>query len=146
MERVHEGVSFVRECLIEAYAASPGPNLTRCSHWLVLLIPWVFLRAWANNILLGIFDSHSLFADMFAHPSLYLNGTAPLNITGAVQACVFELNESTSDTGSCTIAQGTDRDSFLWCVHIAFLSLTLPQLSQQVRRAPPKWASRSYCG
>ncbi|KAF9560331.1 hypothetical protein CPC08DRAFT_818293 [Agrocybe pediades] len=63
---------------------------------------------------IGIFDSHSLFADMFANPSLYLNGTAPLNVTGAVQACVFELNESTSDTGSCTIAHGTDRDSFLW--------------------------------
>jgi len=62
----------------------------------------------------GIFDSHSLFADMHARPQLYLNGTAPLNVTGAVQACVFRLNESTSDTGACTIAQGTDRDSFLW--------------------------------
>ncbi|PPQ64113.1 hypothetical protein CVT24_008724 [Panaeolus cyanescens] len=63
---------------------------------------------------IGIFDSHSLFADMFAHPERYLNGTAPLNVNGAVQTCVFELNESTSDTGNCTIAQGTDRDSFLW--------------------------------
>ncbi|KAF9478581.1 hypothetical protein BDN70DRAFT_933290 [Pholiota conissans] len=62
----------------------------------------------------GIFDSHSLFADMFSRPQLYLNGTAPLNVTGAVQACVFELNESTSDTGACTIAKGSDRDSFLW--------------------------------
>ncbi|KAF8182925.1 GDSL lipase/esterase [Pholiota molesta] len=62
----------------------------------------------------GIFDSYSLFADMFVHPQLYLNGTAPLNVTGAVQACVFQLNEAVSDPGVCTIAQGTDRDSFLW--------------------------------
>ncbi|KAF5329579.1 hypothetical protein D9619_009006 [Psilocybe cf. subviscida] len=63
---------------------------------------------------IGIFDSHSLFTDMFARPQVYLNGTAPLNVTGAVQACVFKLNESTSDTGACTIAKGSDRDSFLW--------------------------------
>jgi len=62
----------------------------------------------------AIFDSHSLFADMFAHPALYLNGTAPLNVTGSIRACVFELNESTSDTGDCTIATGTEVDSFLW--------------------------------
>jgi phospholipase/lecithinase/hemolysin len=62
----------------------------------------------------GIFDSHSLFADMYAHPALYLNGTAPLNVTGAVDACVFQLNESTSDNGTCTIATGTAKDSFLW--------------------------------
>lgn len=64
----------------------------------------------------AIFDSHSLFADMFAHPALYLNGTAPLNVTGSIRACVFQLNESTSDTGDCTIATGTDVDSFLWYV------------------------------
>lgn len=51
---------------------------------------------------------------MFAHPALYLNGTAPLNVTGAVRACVFKENESTGDTGSCTIATGTEKDSFLW--------------------------------
>ncbi|TBU30115.1 GDSL lipase/acylhydrolase [Dichomitus squalens] len=63
---------------------------------------------------IGLFDSHSLFADMFARPQLYLNGTAPLNVTGAVHACVFQLNESTSDPGVCTDATGTDQDSFLW--------------------------------
>ncbi|KAF8996011.1 GDSL lipase/acylhydrolase [Cyathus striatus] len=63
---------------------------------------------------IGIFDSHSLFADMFAHPALYLNGTAPLNITGAVRSCVFQLNESVNDSGDCRIVNGTDRDSYLW--------------------------------
>lgn len=63
---------------------------------------------------IGYFDSHALFTDMFDHPALYLNGTAPLNVTGAVDACVFELNESTSDPGVCTVATGSDKDSFLW--------------------------------
>ena len=52
--------------------------------------------------------------DMFTHPQRFLNGTAPLNVTGAVHACVFELNESTSDPGVCTDATGTAQDSFLW--------------------------------
>jgi len=62
----------------------------------------------------GYFDSYSLFEDMLAHPALYLNGTAPLNITGCAHSCVFQLNEPTTDPGVCTIANGTDRDSFLW--------------------------------
>jgi len=63
---------------------------------------------------IGIFDSYSLFADMYAHPALYLNGTAPLNVTGCVDACVFQLNEAVTDPGVCTIATGTAKDSFLW--------------------------------
>ncbi|KAH9847599.1 GDSL lipase/esterase [Lenzites betulinus] len=63
---------------------------------------------------LGLFDSHALFTDMIAHPQLYLNGTAPLNVTGAVHACMFQEGESTGDPGVCTDAVGTDRDSFLW--------------------------------
>jgi len=59
----------------------------------------------------GIFDSHGLFADMFAHPAAYLNGTAPLNVTGSVNACVFQPGGS---VGTCTTATGTARDSFLW--------------------------------
>ncbi|KAF9010971.1 GDSL lipase/acylhydrolase [Hymenopellis radicata] len=60
---------------------------------------------------IGIFDSHSLFQDMFDNPAKYLNGTAPLNVTGAVLSCVFPLN---SDEGTCTQVDGTDRDSYLW--------------------------------
>ena len=63
----------------------------------------------------GYFDSHSLFNDILAHPSAFLNGTlASPNITGAVDACVFQLNESTSGPADCTIAQGSDKDSFMW--------------------------------
>ncbi|KAF9065311.1 GDSL lipase/acylhydrolase [Rhodocollybia butyracea] len=62
----------------------------------------------------GFFDSYSLFEDMLAHPAEYLNGTAPLNVTGCSHSCVFQLNEPTSDTGACTIATGAARDSFLW--------------------------------
>ncbi|KAF4566047.1 hypothetical protein EYR36_011461 [Pleurotus pulmonarius] len=62
---------------------------------------------------IALFDSHSLFQDMFDHPSLYLNGTAPLNVTGASEACVFPLD---GEPGSpvCTTTLGADRDSFLW--------------------------------
>ncbi|KAI0630857.1 GDSL lipase/acylhydrolase [Trametes polyzona] len=55
---------------------------------------------------LGLFDAHSLFADMYAHPEQYLNGTAPLNVTAPVSAC------HTADT--CTVVEGTDKDSYLW--------------------------------
>ena len=66
----------------------------------------------------GLFDSHFLFADMYNNPADYLNGTAPLNVTGAVHSCVFKEGESTSDPGDCTTVEGTDRDSYLWCVSI----------------------------
>lgn len=79
-----------------------------------------FMRRDGNKIVLtmcatGLFDSHSLFADMFARPHLYLNGTAPLNVTGAVHSCVLQPDKSTSDP-VCTDAVGTDQDSFLWYV------------------------------
>ncbi|KAJ7595520.1 GDSL lipase/acylhydrolase [Mycena floridula] len=61
---------------------------------------------------IGIFDSHSLFQDMINHPANYLNGTAPLNITGAVNTCVFL--EGGAQASPCVLVNGTDRDSFLW--------------------------------
>ena len=65
---------------------------------------------------IGIFDSHALFSDIIARPKLYLNGTAPPNVDGVIQKCVFELDESTSDPGNCTEVQGAARDSYLWYV------------------------------
>ncbi|KAM5530586.1 hypothetical protein V8D89_015745 [Ganoderma adspersum] len=63
---------------------------------------------------IGFFDSHALFTDIYRNPKVYLNGTAPLNVTGAVHSCIFKQGESVHDTGVCTIAKGTDQDSFLW--------------------------------
>lgn len=65
----------------------------------------------------GIFDSHSLFQDIYDHPASYLNGTAPLNVTGVVAPCVYQLNDGSS--GVCSSVQGSDKDSFLWYVHLA---------------------------
>ena len=62
----------------------------------------------------GLFDSHALLADMYARPQLYLNGSAPFNVTGAAHACVYQLNESQHDPGVCTDAP--DPDSYLWQV------------------------------
>ncbi|TFY80148.1 hypothetical protein EWM64_g3861 [Hericium alpestre] len=63
---------------------------------------------------IALFDSHSLFNDILNNPSEYLNGTAPLNTTGSIISCQLQVNESTSDAGDCTIASGTDKDSFVW--------------------------------
>ncbi|KAI0317843.1 GDSL lipase/acylhydrolase [Amylostereum chailletii] len=60
---------------------------------------------------IGLFDSHALFTDILDNPSNYLNGTAPLNTTGAINACVFKENTTIS---TCTVTTGTDRDSFVW--------------------------------
>lgn len=62
----------------------------------------------------GYFDSYALFNDIYTYPARYLNGTAPLNVTGPAVACVYSPYESTSEPGVCTIANGSDRDSFLW--------------------------------
>ena len=51
---------------------------------------------------------------MYARPQLYLNGSAPFNVTGAAHACVYQLNESQHDPGVCTDAP--DPDSYLWQV------------------------------
>ncbi|KAI0047891.1 carbohydrate esterase family 16 protein [Auriscalpium vulgare] len=63
---------------------------------------------------IGLFDSYGLFTDILNRPAAYLNGTAPLNTTGAVHACVFQEDESTSDPGTCFDAEGSARDSFIW--------------------------------
>ncbi|KAF7310354.1 Carbohydrate esterase family 16 protein [Mycena chlorophos] len=60
---------------------------------------------------LAIFDSHSLFQDMFDHPADYLNGTAPLNVTGCWDSCLALPN----GTLECDIVQDpAARDSFLF--------------------------------
>ncbi|KAF8233875.1 GDSL lipase/acylhydrolase [Tricholoma matsutake] len=63
---------------------------------------------------LALFDSYGLFDDMYKNPAQYLNGTAPLNVTGAVNSCVYTLNQNTSTPGVCTLVNGTAADSYLW--------------------------------
>ncbi|KAJ6551728.1 carbohydrate esterase family 16 protein [Mycena capillaripes] len=60
---------------------------------------------------IAIFDSHSLIQDMFDHPALYLNGTAPLNVTGCWDSCIAPFGGGAL---VCTVQHGTDRDSYLW--------------------------------
>lgn len=68
------------------------------------------------------FDAFALFADMYANPSAYLNGTTTIgnttvpvyNVTGSIEACVLKLNESTADPGTCTVVEGHARDGYLW--------------------------------
>jgi len=61
---------------------------------------------------IALFDIHGLWNDIHANPANYLNGTAPLNVTGAIKVCVYEVG---TENNNCTFyAEGTDRDSFLW--------------------------------
>ncbi|KAK7443477.1 hypothetical protein VKT23_015651 [Stygiomarasmius scandens] len=62
----------------------------------------------------GVFDTYSLYSDMYENPQNYFNGTAPLNVKTPGKSCVFAENESITDTGNCTVAGPTDRDSFMW--------------------------------
>ena len=62
----------------------------------------------------AIFDSHALFTDMFNNPALYLNGTAPPNVMGSINECVFELNGGPVGGAGPPPVPGPERDSFLW--------------------------------
>ncbi|GAB7352044.1 hypothetical protein MBLNU459_g2554t2 [Dothideomycetes sp. NU459] len=53
----------------------------------------------------AVMDMYGLFADIHAHPAQYLNGTAPLNVTGFDQHCNLT-------GGDCV--RSADPDSFLW--------------------------------
>lgn len=94
---------------------------------------------------IGLFDSHALFTDMLAHPANYLNGTAPLNTVSCINACVFKTNESTSDAVQCTVAQGTDRDSFLWYdeLHPSEQAdrVVARQITNAIQRKSEKWTT-----
>ncbi|KDQ55497.1 carbohydrate esterase family 16 protein [Jaapia argillacea MUCL 33604] len=93
----------------------------------------------------GLFDSYGLFTDMYNNPANYLNGTAPLNVTGCVHSCVFNLNESTGDPGVCTIANGTDRDSFLWYdeLHPSEQSdrIVAREITAAIKRTSDEWTT-----
>ncbi|CAL1698361.1 unnamed protein product [Somion occarium] len=93
---------------------------------------------------IGLFDSYGLFSDIIAHPMNYLNGTAPLNVTGAAHACVFELNESTSQTGVCTDAVGPAADSFLFDeLHPSEQTdrVVAREVAAAIRRKSSKWTT-----
>ncbi|KAF2164626.1 carbohydrate esterase family 16 protein [Zasmidium cellare ATCC 36951] len=51
-----------------------------------------------------LLDVHSLLTDIYNHPSQYLNGTAPLNVTTYINQC--------SSNGTCT--PRASPDSYMW--------------------------------
>ncbi|KIP05085.1 carbohydrate esterase family 16 protein [Phlebiopsis gigantea 11061_1 CR5-6] len=61
---------------------------------------------------IGLFDSYQLFTDMLNNPTEFLTGTP--NIKTPIHSCVFQLNESTTDPGTCTDAPADVQSSFLW--------------------------------
>ncbi|KAG6856479.1 hypothetical protein H0H87_003947 [Tephrocybe sp. NHM501043] len=64
---------------------------------------------------IGIFDQHALFSEMYNNPSAYLNGIAPLNVTGTISSCVFKVGQDLGETGDCTtVTDPKEQDSYLW--------------------------------
>ncbi|KAK4499334.1 hypothetical protein PRZ48_009847 [Zasmidium cellare] len=53
----------------------------------------------------AVFDVHGLMTDIYNNPSAYLNGTAPLNVTGAVHEC---------DASGAACTNSESPDSFMW--------------------------------
>ena len=122
MECLYDGARLIWEHADETDAAGSGPDSSWGTCWLVELI--ISESGTKTDFLphtkTALFDSYSLFADMFTHPALYLNGTAPLNVTGCINPCVYQLNQDPSTPGECTMATGSARDSFLWSVGLLF--------------------------
>ncbi|KAI0807961.1 GDSL lipase/acylhydrolase [Fomes fomentarius] len=147
---------------VPLYAADSYPNRfwtaqRNTTEWSVFMnelttsgnaIAELLLRALAPTLHgahVALFDSHALFADMINHPQLYLNGTAPLNVTGAIHACVFKEGESTGNAGECTDAVGTDQDSFLWFdeLHPSVQAerVVAKAISDVIHRRTEKWTT-----
>ncbi|KAA8912897.1 hypothetical protein FN846DRAFT_932132 [Sphaerosporella brunnea] len=59
---------------------------------------------WGSKI--AILNTNGLIRDIYNHPELYLNGTAPLNVTG--------YNVHCGVAGNCFDYRIDDRDAFLW--------------------------------
>ncbi|KAH7923372.1 carbohydrate esterase family 16 protein [Leucogyrophana mollusca] len=59
------------------------------------------------------FDSYGLFTDIYSNPQNYLNGTAPLNVTGCINTCMYSTYND-PNPATCTTVEGTDRDSYMW--------------------------------
>ncbi|KAG7442030.1 carbohydrate esterase family 16 protein [Guyanagaster necrorhizus] len=93
---------------------------------------------------IGIFDSHGLFQDIHDNPAMYLNGTAPLNVTGAVVSCVYP-EEGETGSVQCTTVFGTDRDSYLWYdeLHPSEQAdrIVAKQIAQVARGDENKWTT-----
>jgi hypothetical protein len=111
-ELVAAGNAISKLMLKSLPASLPDAHIGKQAHFQFL---YSLLNAMNRE---GLFDSHALFTDILDQPQRFLNGTAPLNTTGAVHACVFQLNESTSGPAACTDALGSAADSFVWCVDL----------------------------
>ncbi|KAI5119097.1 hypothetical protein M0805_004868 [Coniferiporia weirii] len=94
---------------------------------------------------IGLFDSHALFTDIIAHPASYLNGTAPLSVVDPIDMCVYQLGDTTGVTANCTVATGTDRDSYLWYDELHPSEQTdrviARQITNAILRTSEKWTT-----
>ncbi|TFL01910.1 GDSL lipase/esterase [Pterulicium gracile] len=64
---------------------------------------------------IGLFDSHALFRDILAKPSVYLNGTGPMELRQPAKRCEYKPNVDVATAKPvCTLVPASDADNHVW--------------------------------
>ncbi|KAI5849813.1 GDSL lipase/acylhydrolase family protein [Tricharina praecox] len=138
------------------YSTEPGPsrfwlnkgtNMTAISSTMASTVASVneifslraaaYTKSQLPNSKLAILDTNSLLADIYHRPELYLNGTAPLNVTGYNYGC-------TADYSRCRTYRGDDRDAFMWYDELhpsEQVGRVLAKVWTEVVRGGKKWVT-----
>ena len=86
---------------------------------------------------LAILDANSVMKDIYYHPEQYLNGSAPLNVTGYNRECNMDFS-------TCRTYRIDDRDSFMWYDALHPSEQTgrvLAKVWTEVVKGEKKWAT-----
>ncbi|KAF2877391.1 hypothetical protein BDV95DRAFT_625295 [Massariosphaeria phaeospora] len=62
---------------------------------------------WGPDVQVADFDVSALMADIWGNPAAYLNGSAPLDVTGVINKC-------DAQGGNCVEVERERRDSYMW--------------------------------
>ncbi|KAJ7468742.1 GDSL lipase/esterase [Mycena latifolia] len=68
-------------------------------------------QEWHGSATLDVFDTYSLFEDMYNEPAKWFNGSIPANVTGHCHQCPDPDDFRQCGIGDCTLAE---RDSYMW--------------------------------
>jgi len=68
-------------------------------------------QEWRGTATIDVFDTYSLFEDMYNNPTPWFNGSIPANVTGHCHQCPDPNDFTQCGIGDCTLAE---RDSYMW--------------------------------
>ncbi|KAJ7145700.1 GDSL lipase/esterase [Mycena epipterygia] len=68
-------------------------------------------QEWSGSAAIDVFDTYSLFEDMYNSPTKWFNGSIPANVTGHCHQCPDPDDFRQCGVGDCTLAE---RDSYMW--------------------------------